>query len=194
MYEYQRRIAAEAAKFQNTAESIELTEGTEVRVGKFVFETQKDGWAIHGSIRGIGYIAPTGAGTPHTGIIYGVWLSRGNMEKDKLVITFKYDHPLGSTDPKGKLLQGVAKWLESRHPELLEQVEDVVAEGKKKPKDKPAFPKGAAVTVSFMGKTLNGVVVRFVRAENDADAESYIIKTENGKTIRYPWDKVKLKK
>ena len=106
-----------------------ITEGTEVRVGKFVFETQKDGWAIHGSIRGIGYIAPTGAGTRHTGIIYGVWLSRGNMEKDKLVITFKYDHPLGSTDPKGKLLQGVAKWLESRHPELLKQVEDVVAEG-----------------------------------------------------------------
>lgn len=194
MYEYQRRIAAEAAKFQNTAESIELTEGTEVRVGKFVFETQKDGWAIHGSIRGIGYIAPTGAGTPRTGIIYGVWLSRGNMEKDKLVITFKYDHPLGSTDPKGKLLQGVAKWLESRHPELLEQVEDVVAEGKKKPKDKPAFLIGTAVTVTHMGKLVDGVVGAFIRQMNDEDADSYVVRLKNGKTIRYPWHKVELKK
>jgi hypothetical protein len=58
MYEYQRRIAAEAAKFQNTAESIELTEGTEVRVGKFVFEAQKDGRAIHGSYEKLIWLDP----------------------------------------------------------------------------------------------------------------------------------------
>jgi len=93
MYEYQRRIAAEAAKFQNTAESIELTEG--------------------------------------------------------------------------------------KKPLKLE---------------KPAFLIGTAVTVTHMGKLVDGVVGAFIRQMNDEDADSYVVRLKNGKTIRYPWHKVELKK